>query len=458
MSGWVAAVLAALGFMLLVVLHELGHFIAAKRTGMRVERFALFFPPLILKKRKGETEYGLGAIPLGGYVKITGMNPEEELPPEVAQRAYYNQPVWKRIVVIGAGPAMNLAVAFVLLFALAFGAVKATDQPIVGQVRAGTGASGALEPDDRILAVDGKRGDQAELAGQFDRHRCAPPQEEGCEARTPASVLVLRDGERRTVEVRPEYEVSKLERMRLGFTYADSGTDATTVASVDPNTPAAGVLVTGDQIVSVDGKKGDQTTLRSQVSEHACASGPTDGCKAATPAVVVVRRDGRLRTVEIYPRYYESVGYMVPGFAFGKPLNPTVIGAASDSINTMWKITTGTVGAIVRIFQPEQRKQLSSVVGSYEYTRHAIQADWRLGLTLLAVVSLALAIINLFPFLPLDGGHIFWSLVEKARGSPVPFRVMERASAMGFVLVLMLFAIGLTNDIGRLTGDGFGVR
>ena len=71
---------------------------------MRVERFLLFFPPIVVKVRRGETEYGIGAIPLGGYVKITGMNPEEELPPEVAPRAYYHQPVWKRIVVIGAGP------------------------------------------------------------------------------------------------------------------------------------------------------------------------------------------------------------------------------------------------------------------------------------------------------------------------------------------------------------------
>ena len=77
---------------------------------------------------------------------------------------------------------------------------------------------------------------------------------------------------------------------------------------------------------------------------------------------------------------------------------------------------------------------------------------------MLALISLSLAVINLFPFLPLDGGHIFWSLVEKVRGRPVPFRVMERASVVGFVLVLMLFAIGLTNDIERLSGEGFGIR
>src|SRR5579884_2509708 len=92
--------LAALGFAALIILHEAGHFLAAKAVGMRVERFSLFFGPMFVKRRVGETEYGIGVIPLGGYVKISGMNPEEELPADVAPRAYYNQPVWKRIVVI----------------------------------------------------------------------------------------------------------------------------------------------------------------------------------------------------------------------------------------------------------------------------------------------------------------------------------------------------------------------
>src|SRR5437868_10048076 len=85
---------------------------------MRVERFSLFFGPMLVKVRRGETEYGIGPIPLGGYVKITGMNPNEELEPEAVARAYYNQPVWKRIVVILAGPAVNLLIAFVIIWAL----------------------------------------------------------------------------------------------------------------------------------------------------------------------------------------------------------------------------------------------------------------------------------------------------------------------------------------------------
>src|SRR3954467_13886680 len=98
--------LAFAGFALLIIFHELGHFAAAKAVGMRVERFSLFFPPLIARKKIGETEYSIGAVPLGGYVKITGMNPDERLPDEVRTRAYYSQPPWKRIVVIAAGPAV----------------------------------------------------------------------------------------------------------------------------------------------------------------------------------------------------------------------------------------------------------------------------------------------------------------------------------------------------------------
>src|SRR5271170_3822472 len=115
-------VLTILGICALVVLHELGHFTVAKAVGMRVERFSLFFPPTIARIRRGETEYAIGALPLGGFVKITGMSPEEigDLEPEVARRAYYMQPPWKRIVVILAGPGVNILIAFVLFWAVLF--------------------------------------------------------------------------------------------------------------------------------------------------------------------------------------------------------------------------------------------------------------------------------------------------------------------------------------------------
>jgi regulator of sigma E protease len=352
-------VLAGVGFAALIILHEFGHFIAAKKTGMRVERFALFFPPIVFKVRRGETEYGIGAIPLGGFVKITGMNPEEELPPEVAPRAYYHQPVWKRIVVIGAGPFVNLVIAFLLLFALAFGAAELTSR--VGEILPDSPARGKLQPGDRVLAVDGRGGDQLDFQRRISRHKCSGRQTDGCLAATPVTLRIERDGRVRTLRIRPRYD-AELERTRIGFSYAT------------------------------------------------------------------------------------------------EPLDPTPLEAARAAGDLMWAVTTGTVEAIVRIFDPEQREQISGVVGSYEITRQAIEFDERRALTLLAVISLSLAIINLFPFLPLDGGHIFWSVVEKIRGRPVPFRVMEQAGVIGFLLVIFLFTVGLSNDIGRLTGEGFESR
>jgi regulator of sigma E protease len=410
--------LAFAGFAALIILHEFGHFIAAKATGMRVERFFLFFPPKLVSVKRGETEYGIGAIPLGGFVKITGMNPDElrepeadsgaaighpeltateaadaanpaqalmdriegpsePMTPEIRRRAYYNQPVWKRIVVIGAGPAMNLLIAFVILFVLAFGVQRATALA-VSAIEDDSPAAAKLQEGDRLISVDGVRptdggdspsadqlGNRAEaLANQVDTHRCPGQQTDGCRAATPAHIVVERDGHRVAFDAYPVYDAD-VERHRLGFRFEGAG-----LVAEDPSPPEAARL----------------------------------------------------------------------------------------ALDQMWQVTSGTVSVFARIFESEQRKQLSGVVGSYEVTRQAIEFDARAALTLLAVISLSLAIINLFPFLPLDGGHIFWSLVEKVRGRPVPFATMERAGAIGFMLILFIAFIGLSNDIGRLTGEGFNVR
>jgi regulator of sigma E protease len=373
----IAALLAFAGFAALVILHELGHFTAAKAVGMRVERFSLFFPPLIAKLRRGETEYAIGAVPLGGYVKITGMNPNEELAPEVAPRAYYRQPVWKRIVVIGAGPAVNIALAFLILWAL-FWADGVQRQDIgVRAVETGSPAAQVLKPRDLILSIDGAPGyapDQSNdviedrltgLTAAVAKQKCAGgATTDHCRAAEPTNVVVLRDGERMTIPVRGFYD-AKLERMRLGFSFG-----------VDSTRPVGAVE------------------------------------------------------------------------------------AAGLSGSSMWNVTTLTVDRLGKIFVSSQaRKDVSGVVGSYEATRQSFTFDTAQAVRILALISLSLGIINLFPFLPLDGGHIFWAIAEKVRGRPIPFSVLERASVIGIMLVALLFVIGLSNDIGRITsGEGFGVR
>jgi regulator of sigma E protease len=362
----VSWLLAFLGFALLIILHELGHFAAAKAVGMRVERFSLFFPPLVGRLRRGETEYAIGSIPLGGYVKITGMNPAEEIPPEVAHRAYYRQPVWKRIFVIGAGPAVNIVLALVLLTA--------------------------------YLLIWG----------------------------TPV------------------------------FTATNQ------VETLTQGGAAANVMQVGDRVVAVDGKRGDPETLKRQVATHRCAGEQVDGCKAAQAAQVTIVRDGRERTVSITPTYNAEAERPLLGFSYGVDRSFEPIGgfgeAVTTSLDQMWWLTHTTVETIAGIFQADKREEISGVVGSYEATRQAITLSTDRAIFLLAVISLSLGVINLFPFLPLDGGHIFWAVAEKVRGRAIPFSVMERAGFVGMVLVIALFVVGLTNDLGRLTGEGFQVR
>jgi len=358
----VSYLLAFLGFVLLVILHELGHFTAAKAVGMRVERFSLFFPPHIAKKKVGDTEYAIGVVPLGGYVKITGMNPDEKLPDEVRTRAYYSQPPWKRIVVIAAGPAVNFVLAFVLLwiFAVAHGPGVATRE--VESVAKKLPAAGVLRPDDKVISVDGHAGGPLRFRALIGKHRCAAqPPRSGCRATTPATVVIERGGKRRALRLTPVYDATT-KTMRIGFTYR---------FRPDPEPP-------------------------------------------------------------------------------GK--------AVDTAAGQFWYLSKKTIALPLRVFDAKQRKQISGAVGSYEVTRQTIEQDATLAIGILGLISLSLAIINLYPFLPLDGGHIFWAIVEKIRRRPVPFSVMERASILGFGLVMIFFFIGLSNDIGRLTGEGFQTR
>jgi regulator of sigma E protease len=327
--------------------------------------------------KRGETEYGIGAIPLGGFVKITGMNPEEELPEEVAERAYYRQPVWKRILVIAAGPLVNIVLALAIFFVLATG-----------------------------FGLDA-----------------------------------------------PTNEIDRVAK----------------------DAPGAAVLERGDVLLSVDGRdvgglSGTELleTVSATIGTHTCAGEPTEGCVATTPAVLEVMRGGEVETIRVRPTYdvptdEEAKAGLEPamriGFGYADTRERQGFGEAFEfSADRAWLIASRTAEVFARILDPEQRKEITGVVGATEVTRQSFEFDTRQAIGVLGVISLSLGLINLLPFLPLDGGHIFWSLVEKVRGRRPSLQTMERASFVGFALVLMLFFIGLNNDISRITGEGFDVR
>jgi regulator of sigma E protease len=234
---------------------------------------------------------------------------------------------------------------------------------------------------------------------------------------------------------------------------------STHIALVQSGTPAATALRPGDEVVSVDGVGGNIDAIRRQLATHRCAGVQVNGCVAATPARIVVRRHGQLLTFELRPRYSAADHRPLLGFGFGERQQSAGAGkAATLTISGLWTVTKQTVSIIARIFEPQQRKQLSGVVGGYTVTEQSFAHDTTRALQVLALISLSLAIVNLFPFLPLDGGHVFWAVAEKVRGRRIPFEVMERAGVAGFVLIVMLFVIGLSNDISRLSGPGFNVR
>ncbi|HUA10856.1 MAG TPA: site-2 protease family protein [Solirubrobacteraceae bacterium] len=365
--------LTIFGIMLLILLHELGHFLVAKRVGMRVERFAVFFPPLIVKRRLGETEYGIGALPFGGYVKITGMNPDEikGLPPELAKRAYYNQPPWKRIAVILAGPGVNILIAFVIFWA--------------------------------VLVAGNQSG--AEALARFDPS---------------AQTLVGTTG----------------------------------VAGVIKGLPAAKEIRPGERIVAIDGHPATVESVRKAVDATKCPGGAKHtGCRATSAVNVKVRApSGATRTVRIYPRYSE--GRMLIGVDFATaPKSFGVFAAAGTAVAEMWRATTSTVSGLGEaLTSSKKRKELHSIIGITEYAHATVVSGTGVALVFLGFISLVLAVINLFPFLPLDGGHVAWALAEKIRGRRVSLAAMVRFSSVGIVLLLFLVVNGFANDISRLTG------
>ena len=368
--------IAIAGFCALIVLHEAGHFFAAKAVGMRVERFSLFFPPRLFGFRRGETDYQIGALPLGGYVKITGMTPDElsTVDLRVADRSYYMKAPWKRVVVILAGPAVNLVLAVVL-----FSAVLWTH------------------------SLDG-------------------------------AIAIGNLTSQRTVKALPGAQVVA--------TKAGSG--------------AVGVLAAGDRIVRVQGRPVTTRTLDNALRTSRCAAPAANGCAATQPISLTVLRGGRRVALSVTPHYYAKQRRMLLGVTVETPLaaiHQGVLTSLGTSFAALWDVGTSTVTHYFdALVSSKVRGQIQSAVGITQDTQQAVARGPGLALVVLGLVSLVLAIVNLFPFLPLDGGHIVWSVAEKVRGRRISISTMWRYSSVGVILLAFLVLNGISNDISRLSG------
>jgi regulator of sigma E protease len=403
--------IAILGLAVLILLHEAGHFYVARAVGMSPRRFYLGFPPALVKVRRKGIEYGIGAIPLGGYVKIPGMH--RPAPSDLD---------------VQLGPALREQPQLV-------GPVARVKRPL----EAGN--------------LDGARDSLPELESAAEKAQLSP----SARRLTMRALTELRDGlapdaywRQRTwkriavIFAGPGMNlVIALLLPAIAFMIGAPGEPNRVVKNVDSDHPAAEMdLRPGDKIVAVGGvPTPDYETLSRRIK----------GSKGE-PITVTVLRHGERRTLGPVRPVKENDRYIL-GFEPGSETTKLGLGGAlRRSAGDNWRVAKATVTFLPRLFTEAGRKNVSGPVGITDVSRQAVGLNFALFLWILGMISLSLALLNLLPLLPLDGGHILFSIIEGLRGRAVGREVYERVSALGIALFLILMFIGLSNDVSRIRG------
>ena len=397
-----------LGLSLLVFLHELGHFTAARLVGMTPRALYLGFPPALVKVRRKGIEYGIGAIPLGGYVRIPGM----QRPASSDFQALMSSALREDPALVPAAQAVS-------------GGLDHED----------FGAARAALPALRTAL------DQAHVSPSALRsaQQAARDVDEG----TGADAYWRQSTWKQVAAIAAGPGMNILVAFLIFFavyaTGAPSQSPSTEVAQVEANSPAAAAgLRTGDRIVAVNGRR---TVAFTQVSKAISGSG-------GRPITVTVDRGGR--TVELGPRRtVEEQGRWVWGFVPASQLVSHPLGASARlAIGDCWRVVTGTVASIGGLFHARGRAEVSGPVGIVRTSQQFLRVGLQWYLMLLGLISMSLALFNLLPLLPLDGGNIVFSVIEGVRGRPVPRKVYQRVSGLGMALILVITIIAFSNDIG----------
>jgi regulator of sigma E protease len=439
----------------LVTFHEFGHFRVARWCGVKVLRFSVGFgKPIWSRIGRDGTEYAIGAIPLGGYVKMLDESvPDEreaDVPDAELPHAFNRKPAWQRILIVAAGPVANLVLCVGLLWAM-FVIGRPDFQPVVG-FSEGIAADSGLHAGDRLLSVDGRatptwsEASMALLAAALDR-RDARLEIEGA------------DG------VRAERTL-RLSRLPAGL--SDDRVVAGTglvprhlllppvVGATEPGTPAAGVLAAGDRITAIDAQPVASFEAIGPLVQALGARGET--------AMIEVERNGERLALPILPAKRSEPGHDpywalgiraadAPAPAYDARLRYGPLRAVPAAFAETGRLFGDSVAMIARIF--DGRASTRNVSGPITIARYA-NASAQLGpawfLNFLALLSLSLAIINLLPIPVLDGGHLLYYLIELAKGSPLSERAMVAGQYLGLVVLAGLMGLAFYNDFLGLAG------
>jgi regulator of sigma E protease len=407
-------VIPILGLLLLIFLHELGHFTAAKRTGMRALKFYIGFPPALIRRRFGDTEYGIGAVPLGGFVKIPGM-----LRPEPSD-LWPIEDIVERREQLPADRASQIGIANDDLARL------------IGQGKVDEAAVAAGRLADLI--------DSTEQLSAADRRRARRCLERFIEAtdrrsywRSPRRSRLIVIGAGPVANVIAAFAILTA----LAITGMPQPLRVTqVVGSLTKGDPAqAAGLRAGDRITAIDGHP-----VQSFDQLRALISG-----SGGRPMDVSVSRSGRavdlgqITPVKTQGRYIIGFSPRVRAETRSFPIWKAPIEGGSQ----MWSMISGSIRGI----SSQGTSSVSGPVGIVKVSASAADTGAPYYMWLLAYISLSLGILNLLPFLPLDGGHILLLGLERLRGRALSRATFERVSALGIALVLFLFLFGLHNDL-----------
>ena len=425
---------------ILVFIHELGHFIIAKLSGVGVLKFSLGFGPKIIGIKRGETEYLISALPLGGYVKMVGEATDEEVKPEDNEKSFANKPVVKRAAIVIAGPIMNLVLAFALLPLIYLIGIQIPayldKEPIVGYVVKGENADKAgLQKGDVIHSIDGKHIKNWE---DLNSVIISNPNK-------PLNLNIKRNAEFQEITLTPEAS-SQTGGGMSGFFPPMSPT----VGGLIKGLPAekAGLKI-GDTILSVDGVKIDHWVELQQAIQN-----NKSGVKSAEERLFQITRGNETFEVRIKPQWNEEGMVYAIGIS---PLQETIIrrygpaGAVVEGVKKMGELTMLTFVIIKKLFVGEiSIKTLGGPLMIAQVAGQAAESGLTALLSLMAFLSLQLGILNLLPIPVLDGGFLLFFGIEALRGKPLSDKVMTIAQNVGMGLLVLLMVFVTYNDVMRL--------
>ena len=416
----------------LIFVHELGHFVMARRIGVRVLTFSLGFGPKLLSFKRGDTEYCISAIPLGGYVKMAGENPEDSR--TGAPDEFLSKTKWQRFQVLVMGPVMNIALAVLVMAAVLY---QGAMVPAYGDRPAYIGAfdkdSIAQKADvrigDLVVSVDGR---EVPTWNQFALLVAT---------RTNRAVRlgIQRDGQMIDRTVVPR----SIDRYDTG----DIGVGPIMhpqISDVVANHPAAEAgLLKGDVIVAAAGEanvSGERLIQLIQAHEN-------------QPLVLAIRRDGTTRDVTVQPRSIDGVVKIGTSLASEAiTINPGLYQSLKMSVARNYEMSTLIFETLGGLFTRDTSvKQLMGPVAIASISGEAArQPGWIPLFSLMAMISLNLGLVNLLPIPVLDGGHIAILALEGVSRRDFSMRVKEKMLLAGFVLLLMLMATVIYNDLMRI--------